>query len=47
MDVEDTEISGQDFQELVQICSVLGFPVIEENGKTVIRMSRNPFSETD
>lgn len=47
MDIEDTEISGQDFQELVQICSVLGFPIVEENGKTIIRMSRNPSPETD
>lgn len=47
MDIEDTEISGQDFQELVQICSVLCFPIVEENGKTIIRMSRNPSPETD
>lgn len=33
MDIEDTEISGQDFQDLVQICSVLGFPVVEKTGK--------------
>lgn len=47
MDIEDTEISGQDFQDLVKICSVLGFPVVEENGKTVIRLSRNPATETN
>lgn len=47
MGIEDTEISGQDFQDLVQICSVLGFPVVEENGKTIIRMSRTPSPETD
>ena len=47
MNIEDTEISGQDFQDLVEICSVLGFPVVEENGKTVIHLSRNPAPETN